>query len=221
MGTVETLRSLSLRPLPPDELVSMNSLSSPDSFEPAAAFLDWVRQSYLEEDGALFWPGHRHLRDASIGILWTTAEATRRGQRVLAQAEIPGQGRKSQWSQARAQQQIRGFFGHIPDFLLTFDAVYAQQADDATFCALVDHELCHCAQAEDEFGQPKFNQATGKPVWTLKPHDVEEFVSVVARFGVQAAGEAATDFVIAASQQPQIGPAKLAQGCGICLMRAA
>jgi hypothetical protein len=55
----------------------------------------------------------------------------------------------------------------------------------------------------------------------MRGHDVEEFVDVVRRFGIQAAGEAATDMVIAAAQKPEIAEARLAQACGTCMARKA
>lgn len=220
MGTIEKLQNLS-RPYPPDELVSMDGLSAPDRFETAPTFSEWIIDAYLRPEGPLYWPGHEALASARIGVLWTTAAASRRGKAIVAQAEMPRQSPGSQWSSARASHQLVQWFGYIPDFLLTFDAVYASQLNDLEFAALVDHELCHCVQAEDEFGNPRFSTVTGQPVWALKGHDVEEFTSVVSRFGIQAAGQDAVDFVIAASKQPVIGPARLAQGCGTCLTRAA
>lgn len=220
MGTIGNIKNL-FRPYPSDDLTSMDGLTAPDKFQPVPSFSAWIRDAYLDPEGPLHWPGHEPLLAARIGILWTTAPSSRRGKRIVAQAEMPRQVPGNRWNTARANHQLAEWFGFVPDFLLTFDAIYAREVDDMTFAALVDHELCHCAQAEDEFGSPRFNQATGKPVWTLKAHDVEEFTSVVERFGIAAAGEAAMDFVIAAAKRPQIGPAKLAQGCGTCLIRAA
>jgi len=219
MGTTETMKNCA-RPFPPDGLVSVEGLLAPDRFEPAPDFARWIRETYLEEGGAFFFDTHSRLLNAQIGVLWTTAPYWRRGRQVLAQAEMPGRS-KSTWTARRNLSQLHHWFGFVPDFLLTFDAIYADGADDATFAALVDHELCHCAQAEDEFGNPKFNRETGQPSWKLRGHDVEEFVSVVQRFGIHAAGEAAVDLVIAASQRPAIAAAKVAQGCGTCLLRAA
>jgi hypothetical protein len=38
--------------------------------------------------------------------------------------------------------------------------------DDATFCALVEHELSHCGQERDEFGMPRFKKSTGLPAFS-------------------------------------------------------
>jgi hypothetical protein len=210
------------RPRPPADLVSMEGLTAPDLFLPAPELVEWIHAAYLDEAGPFYTPEHAHLNAARIACLWTNAENARHMRRIVGQAEMPARGNKGgKWQKARAEQQLREWFGEIPDFLLTFDAVYADECEDASFAALVDHELFHCAQALDEFGAPKFNKQTGQPEFTLKGHDVEEFVGVVRRFGIQAAGEAATEMVIAAAQRPEITPAKLGQACGTCLRKAA
>lgn len=196
-----------------------------DQFQPAPDLWAWIASAYLEEGGPLFNPDHAHLGPAFIGFLWTNAENRRQQRRIVGQAEMPERsirGKGGRWQQARAEMQLRDWFGgDLPDFLITLDAVFAADCDDATFCALVDHELTHCAQAVDEFGMPRFNQQTGDPIWTIRGHDLEEFVSVVRRFGVEAAGPQAAEFVIAAAQKPEIAPARLAQACGTCIARAA
>lgn len=198
-------------------------MTAPGTFVPAPVLEIWLRHAYLDEDGPLYAPEHAHLNDAFIGCLWTNADNIRQGKRIVGQAEMPARSlaKLGKWQRARSEQQLREWFGRVPDFLLTFDALYADECDDAAFCALVDHELCHCAQAVDEFGAPRFNKETGLPVFTIKPHDVEEFVSVVRRFGVQAAGQTAVDLVIAAAQEPEIAHAAVTQACGTCILRAA
>lgn len=219
MSNVTTLLQ---RPRPPADLVSVEGLVAPDSFVPAPELEQWIRAAFLDESGPLYAAEHAHLTHATIGCLWTNAENSKAGRRIVGQAEMPSRANKGgKWQKARADQQLREWFGTMPDFLITIDALHAADCDDASFAALVDHELCHCAQAVDEFGMPRFNEVTGSPVWTIRGHDVEEFVSVVRRFGIQAAGEAATELVIAAAQKPLIAPAKLAQACGTCAMRAA
>lgn len=207
------------RPRPSADMLKIMGL---DRFAPAPELEQWIREAYLDEDGPLYYEGHSHLEDAAIGCLWTTAENSRHGRRIVGQAEMPlnSLGRLPKWLKARCYQQLREWFHVEPDFLLTFDVYHADAVDDATFCSLVDHELAHCGQATDEFGMPKFDKM-GKPKWAIRGHDVEEFVSVVRRFGIEAAGAQATELVIAAAQKPEIGPAKLAYACGTCLRVAA
>lgn len=213
------------RPRPPVDLVAIEAATGPDRFVPAPDIVQWIRQAFLDEqdDGPLYNPDHAHLRSARIGALWTNCANTRQMRQIVGQAEIPSRslGKSGAWQKARGEQQLREWFEVVPDFLLTFDGIYADRCDDAAFCALVDHELYHCAQALDDFGAPRFNQQTGEAIWTMRGHDVEEFVGVVRRFGIQAAGEAATDMVIAAARPPEIAQARIAQACGTCARRAA
>ncbi|MCH8135392.1 MAG: hypothetical protein IIB77_05365 [Proteobacteria bacterium] len=190
---------------------------------PAPELVEWIDQAYLAETGQLFTPEHGHLVAAKLACLWTNCENSRRQQRIVGQAEMPASAgaRSSKWARGRVEFQLEQWFGDIPDFLLTFDALYANDIDDATFCSLVDHELFHCAQATDEFHMPKFNKVTGDPSYCIRGHDIEEFVGVVRRFGIQAAAGEAVEFVIAASQKPEIASAALAQACGTCLRLAA
>jgi len=48
--------------------------------------------------------------------------------------------------------------------------------------ALLDHELCHAARVEDEFGAQKEDEK-GRLVWRVRKHDIEEFQDVVKRHG--------------------------------------
>jgi len=201
------------RPLPPDQIMEVGA---EPMFLPATELMSWIDYAYLDEDGPLFTEDHEHLEQGRIAVLWTNCEYMKKGRQIIGQAEKPGSGAGS-WTGGRAAFQLHTMFDYDPDFLLTFDALFCAGMDDAAFCALVDHELYHCAQATDREGMPSFNQSTGQMNYCIKGHDVEEFVGVVRRFGIEAAGPEATELVIAASQTPLISPAKLAQGCGTCL----
>ena len=49
--------------------------------------------------------------------------------------------------------------------------------------ALIDHELCHAAPAEDaETGEQKVDEK-GRFVWRIRKHDIEEFREIVQRHG--------------------------------------
>lgn len=217
---VAEVERLFSRPMPPKEMAHIGMGLAAQAFVPAPELHDWIRAAYLDEAGPLHDHDHDHLREASIGCLWTNVENSRALRRIVAMAEMPERAnRAGKWARARAYQQLCEWFDHAPDFLLTFDAVYGAEIDDASFCALVDHELRHCAQDVDEFGQPKFSRSTGQPIFTIRGHDVEEFVGVVRRFGAPAAG--VQSMVEAAAKRPEIAAGKIAQACGTCMGRAA
>jgi hypothetical protein len=121
------------------------------------------------------------------------------------------------WSKARARLQVEQWFGTVPDFIMTLDANYCTQCSDDEFCALVEHELYHMAQERDPFGMPKFSAATGKPVFGMRGHDVEEFIGVVRRYGADAAHVRA--LVDAANAGPTVARVHIAQACGTCQLR--
>lgn len=194
------------RPHPPGQLSG--------AFEPDVGFADWIKATFIAGDGPLKNPDHEHLADADIGVLWTRTPAVRHMNAIAGQAEIPRfQGGK--WSKRRQEQQMEEWFGEVPDFVLTFDANYAQQCDDMTFCALVEHELYHCSQERDQYGAPRFN-SMGMPIFAIRGHDVEEFVGVVRRYGVGAAAGQTLALIEAAQRGPEIGKAKVAAACGTC-----
>lgn len=210
---VISLRGLA-RPVPPRDL-----LDGPERFIPAPDLAEWMLATFVAPDGPLANPEHEHLQQAEIGVLWTNIENTRQGRRIIGQCELgEPQGAMGKWAKGRARQQVAEWFGAVPDFIVTIDAAFAAEADDASFCALVEHELYHAAQEHDAYGAPKFRR-DGSPVFTLRGHDVEEFVGVVRRYGAAAAGVAA--FVEAASARPQVAAARISHACGTCQRRAA
>jgi hypothetical protein len=85
-----------------------------------------------------------------------------------------------------------------------------------SFCATIEHELLHCAQAVDDYGSPKFTRE-GKPKFAIKGHDVEEFVDVVTRYGVSASSVGVKALVEAAKQKPLFNAPSISSVCGNCL----
>ncbi len=79
--------------------------------------------------------------------------------------------------------------------------------------------MLHAAQDRDIYGAPKFSASTGRPVWCIRGHDVQEFTSIVRRYGADAAH--VREFVDAANGKPEIGHASIAHACGVCLSKAA
>lgn len=205
-----------MRPMPPDDMIE-NRWSS--EFRPAPELWDWVAAEILAEAGSIHNPDHVHLVNAHVGFLWTTAENSKRSRRVLGMAEMP-QFMCNKWQKARQEQQIIGWFGRMPDFIITLDANYCHECDDTEFCALVEHELYHCAQKTDAFGAPKFNQDTGLPMFEMKGHDVEEFIGVVRRYGTGQPDGPLAQLVQAAIRSPEVAKVSISSACGTCLMRA-
>lgn len=201
------------RPLPPAALFEPMPV-----FVPAPDVANWIRSTFLDDGGALLNEEHAHLRDAMLGVLWTSYPNASKGRTVLGMAEMP-MFRCGAWQRGRQEQQLFEWFGDVPDFLITLDAQYSAQSSDVEFCALIEHELFHCAQALNEFGLPRFNKSTGKPVFTMRGHDVEEFVGVVRRYGITS--QAMRDMFEAAKKGPEIATLDVARACGTCLLKSA
>jgi hypothetical protein len=199
-------------PIPPQRFVD-----GPEAFIPAKDLDTFVWNSFLSESSKLHNPDHEHLIHAEIGYLWTNQKYEKKGKRILGTAEQVKIGNK--WSDGRKAQQIYDFFAEIPDFIITIDAVWFAQADNPSRCALLEHELYHCAQAKDQYGYPKFSNQTGLPVFTIAPHDVEEFIGVVKRYGSEATD--ITELIRVANKGPEIAKADINGICGSCMKSVA
>ncbi len=173
----------------------------------------WAVRTFIAEGGALENPRHEHLRDATIGWLWTSAENKNRNRWVAGECRLIGPP-QAKWGRAMSDHQLRGWFGEVPDLLITISAPAAAEMDDWSFCALIEHELCHAAQDRDEYGNPRFHQ-DGSAMLRLVGHDCEEFVDVVARYGAAATGTSA--LVSAANAGPTVGAGAMTQACGTCM----
>lgn len=203
------------RPMPP--LNFIDAFTPYIQVIPANEVLEWVNEKIVSDGGELSNPDHFHLADADIGFMWASYGFEKQGRGVLGQAEQVAM-RAGGWQKARMVQQMYEWFDRVPEFIITLAADYCAQCNDLEFCALVEHELYHIAQATDEFGAPKFNKDTGKPVLKLRGHDVEEFVGVVRRYGASVDVQAMID---AAAKQPEVGGIDIARACGTCLLKLA
>ncbi len=200
------------RPMPPK---SMLEDGAGMRFEPAPELEQWARKAFIDPRSPLFNEEHEHLADAVIGFLWTNVPCRRKGMEIAGTAEMPNvQG--STWTKARMEFQLLNWFHDDLDFLITLDAEYCARASDARFCALTEHEMLHCAQAVDPFGEPMFTLEE-RPIFRMRGHDVEEFVSIVRRYGAGNAAGATAQLVAAASRPPLIAEADIASVCGACL----
>lgn len=202
--------SLFIRPLPPENREA--------KFVPTPEVGQWVASTFLNPESELYNSEHEHLTNASIGFLWAFCENKRGNKQVIGTAEI-FKPKGDRWVVERQKEQIKDFFFYldssIPDFIITLDAEFCKDADDASFCALVEHELYHCFYKLDSEGMPKFDE-NGKYFWALKSHDVEQFIGVVARYGLGAVSDDVRRLVEAANRPPEISQAALVSGCGIC-----
>lgn len=198
------------RPFPPRELIeAMHS-----EFAPAHEVAKWVRETFIVEGAELKNDDHAHLMSANVEFLWTNVENVKKGRLLLGQCQLmPPTGDK--WSAARAENQIERWFGDMPDFLVTLYAPACSQMTNTAFSALIEHELFHASQATDKFGAPAFNKQTGKPIWAIRGHDVEEFVGVVRRYG--ATSPELAEMVRLVNKGPEISEAQIARSCGTCL----
>jgi hypothetical protein len=131
-------------------------------------------------------PELAHLRDGEPRVEWLfkLAPTIRNGREVLGTVYMPS-----------VQGQLKPLFewfmekewGAIPDYLVVLDDGYWERATDRQREILVFHEACHMVQKCDQFGVPMFDKETGVPKWGLSGHDVEEFSSVVRRYGAHNA----------------------------------
>lgn len=186
------------------------------SLTPANELSDWVNENILSEEGYLHNPDHVHLLEADIRFMWASSAFTKKGRTVLGQAEEVAM-RAGGWQKARMQQQMYEWFGEVPKYIITLAGDYCTECSDMDFCALIEHELYHIAQAVDDFGSPKFNKE-GQPVLTMRGHDVEEFVGVVRRYG---ASHDVQELVDAANLPAEVAHLNVARACGTCLLKLA
>lgn len=205
------------RPMPPASLLELSDLSDFGiRLTPAPEVWEWLQAEILADTGSIHNEDHAHLIDADIQVMWASSSYGKQGRTVLGQAEQV-MFRAGGWQKARMEQQMRDWFGDIPAYIITLAADYCAQCSDEDFCALVEHELYHIAQAKDQYGAPKFTQE-GLPKLEMRGHDVEEFVGVVRRYGASPDVQALVD---AANKPAEVGKLNISRACGTCLLRSA
>lgn len=99
---------------------------------------------------------HEHLLNAKIAYLFRE-DMQRRGRVRLGVA-------------GKASSKVAYLTGF--DFVLDFNWTYWTKLTPVQRIALVDHELTHCARGPDGEG------------WAVRAHDVEEFSTIVQRWGL-------------------------------------
>ncbi|MCA4961011.1 putative metallopeptidase [Pseudomonas sp. Y24-6] len=205
------------RPLPPAALLELSDLSSFGiRLTPAPEVWEWLQTEILSDTGSIHNEDHAHLIDADIRVMWASSAFSKKGRTVVGQAEEVAF-RAGGWQKARMEQQMMDWFGDVPAYIITLAADYCAQCSDADFCALVEHELYHIAQATDRYGAPRFTQE-GLPKLEMRGHDVEEFVGVVRRYG---ASPDVQELVDAANKPAEVGKLNISRACGTCLLKSA
>lgn len=191
--TTSTLRYT--RPMPHPALVDAAL-----GFGRAEEVEELIRVSFVSRAGVFFDMEHAHLAQARIGVLWASSRHVDRGSEKAGTMQLVRQGEPRTWAEAVQRLFLRQHFGDtLPTFKMTLSAPICAGYDDRQFFALVDHELSHAAIAKGPFGEPRFNQQTGLPVWTLRPHDHEGFRGTTERWGAAASGAAG---LVAAGAKP-------------------
>ncbi len=202
------------RPFPP---VSLRDPEALGLFEPAPQVVQWIEETFLKEDSPLFDKAHIHLSAANIAVLWTNVVNEKQMVPVVGTAEMPRPPTNGgKWARAKWEMQMRDWFGLDADrinFLLIFYAPYAAEVDDVEWCATVKHELSHCGQALDEFGNPRFTK-DGWPVFAMKDHDFAGFLGNVRDFGPGAERNVEELVRIVQAGPPRISRARVAMACG-------
>jgi hypothetical protein len=191
-------------------------------FIPAPEVEEWTRAAFLAEGGPFWDERNSHLADARLAFLWAARPLKRQGQLYCGTAELAKPPNSlSGWKKDRFEWQFKQWFGSEPfDFLITLWGTAVAEAEDASFCGLILHELQHCSQAEDEFGSPKFHRDTGLPIFCMRGHDAEEFVATVEWFGIGAGAGKTRELVEAAGRAPLASPASISLACGTCAERS-
>lgn len=188
-------------------------------FKPAPEVLKWVERTIFDKDGQLFNEAHDHLTGISLQFLWASQAFSKRGRMVVGTAEQVAF-RSTPWQNGRQEVQMREWFGHTPDYLITLAADYCNECSDIDWCALVEHELSHISHVPDAFGAPAFDRS-GNPKVALRGHDVEEFIGVVERYGVGSPDSSVARLVAAANRKPIFSGAHIAAACGTCMRQSA
>lgn len=200
------------RPVPPADLLDYPGLR----LRPAPEVWEWLTAEILADTGSIHNEDHAHLIDGDIRIMWASSGFAKQGRVVLGQAEQVAF-RAGGWQKARMEQQMIDWFGEVPSFIITLAADFCATCTDLEFCALVEHELYHIAQATDNEGSPKFTQE-GMPKLEMRGHDVEEFIGVVRRYGASTEVQSLVD---AAKQPAEVAKLHIARACGTCLLKSA
>ena len=155
-----------------------------------------------------------HDEETFLAFAWASSACMAKKRMVLGQCEkvMFNQGG---WKKARQEQQMRDWFGFVPQYLITVDAAFCEQASDREFCRLIEHELYHIGVERDEDGEIIYSDMTGLPKHYLAGHDVEVFFGETKRWG---ADESVKRLLEIAKGAPFVSEASIAACCGNCVI---
>lgn len=208
------------RPFPPTELIDQAEQEEAIRLAPAPELKEWVVKNWLTVGGELHNPDHDHIaellhdNEEFLAFAWASSAAVAKKRMVLGQCEkvMFNQGG---WKKARQEQQMRDWFGFVPQYLITIDATYCEQASDRDFCRLIEHELYHIGVERDEDGEVIYSDHTGLPKHYLAGHDVEVFFGEIRQHGVDSSVQRLLEI---AKNAPFASETNIAACCGNCVV---
>lgn len=208
------------RPFPPTELIDQAEQEEAIRLAPAPELKEWVVKNWLTIGGELHNPDHDHIaellhdNEEFLAFAWASSAAVAKKRMVLGQCEkvMFNQGG---WKKARQEQQMRDWYGFVPQYLITIDATYCEQANDRDFCRLIEHELYHIGVERDEDGEVIYSDHTGLPKHYLAGHDVEVFFGEIRQHGVDSSVQRLLDI---AKNAPFASETNIAACCGNCVV---
>ena len=196
----------------------LDDLSPSGLIMPSSSLGQWAWATFIDPSGELTNDEHYHLADATLLFYWSATPMNKGGKKVIGQTALP-QCQGNAWTRALYERLIDQDSKHCvglgawPDFIITIDT-YAANLTDRRFCALIEHELYHCAQAIDAFGNPKIDMETGKPKYMLRAHDVEVFIGEVRRYGIQGGDGALSVLANAILEGGTVEQSEIDLACG-------
>jgi hypothetical protein len=190
------------KPIPPEHLHEPGF-----NVEPAPEAAEWLKQMFVLDGAPLMNPDHEHMRKVDLVCLWTNVEFEDGGMPIVGMAEIVNVNGKP-WPRAEKTDHLCMLHGNIPQARIWLYAPAWATCSHWRACAVGEHELYHYAHKHDGEGDPMFDDLD-RPVLTKRAHDVEEFVGVMVRYGVDNCAGRSRAFVEAALQKPLFAPPTL------------
>lgn len=114
------------RPFPATDLIDQAEEEEAIRLAPAPELKEWVVNNWLTLGGELHNPDHDHIaellhdNEEFLAFAWASSAAVAKKRMVLGQCEkvMFNQGG---WKKARQEQQMRDWFGFVPQYLITVD----------------------------------------------------------------------------------------------------